>query len=213
MTLFIVFVTIVILFCIFFWICKENNVSLSISNIYDDERPIIIIIFVMVFDAFNLLYIVFSVCLDLNGKYAFFVNPILFAFFIGCADGMSKVLASVINSNYKENLRSFLSQDSKQIIIMMSYLAMGLAMLVKYHSTGLDAFQTLYKTIFGIVIAWIFAWNFFICDDKETLLKRLCKKCRKVKHWLFDNRKNIVIALANGMILFCIIYYYVGLNK
>lgn len=80
MTLFIVFVTIVILFCIFFWICKENNVSLSISNIYDDERPIIIIIFVMIFDAFNLLYIVFSVCLDLNGKYAFFVNPILFAF-------------------------------------------------------------------------------------------------------------------------------------
>ena len=49
MTLFIVFVTIVILFCIFFWICKENNVSLSISNIYDDERPIIIIIFVMIY--------------------------------------------------------------------------------------------------------------------------------------------------------------------
>ena len=36
MTLFAVYVTIVVLICTFFLICKWNNVALSIPNIYDD---------------------------------------------------------------------------------------------------------------------------------------------------------------------------------
>lgn len=208
MTLFAVYVTIVVLICTFFLICKWNNVALSIPNIYDDERPIVIIIFLAFFDAFNLLYIVFSVCFDLNGKYAFFVNPLLFAIFIGCADCLSKGVAYLINPNYQERLKSFLSQNCKQSIIITAYLAVGFAMLVKYHSTGLDAFQTLYKTILEIVIAWMFSWNFFVCDDKETLLKRFSKKFRNMKQWLVDSQKNIFISLANGVIVFCILLLF-----
>lgn len=72
MTLFAVYVTIVVLVCAFFLICKWNNVALSIPNIDDDGKPVVIIIFLAFFDAFNLLYIVFSVSFELNGKYAFF---------------------------------------------------------------------------------------------------------------------------------------------
>lgn len=208
MTLCAVFVTIVVLIFIFLWICKCNNVALSISNIYDDERPIIIIIFLMIFDAFNLLYIVCSVSFELNGKYTFIVNTLLFAVFIGCADCMSKGMAYLINPDYKEGLKSFLSQNCKQSIIIMAYLAMGFAMLVKYHSTGLDAFQTLYESIFEIVIAWIFSWNFFVCDDKETLSKRLSRKFINMKHWLVDNQKNIFIAFINGIVVFCILLLF-----
>lgn len=208
MTLFAIYVTIVVLISAFFLICKCNNVALSIPNIYDDERPIIIIIFLMIFDAFNLLYIVCSVSFELNGKYTFIVNTLLFAVFIGCADCMSKGVAYFINPAYKEGLKSFLSQNCKQSIIITAYLAMGFAMLVKYHSTGLDAFQTLYESIFEIVIAWMFSWNFFVCDDKETLLKRLSKKFRNMKYWLIDNQKNIFISLANGVIVFCILLLF-----
>lgn len=208
MTLCAVYVTIVVLICTFFLICKWNNVALSIPNIYDDERPIVIIIFLAIFDAFNLLYIVFSVSFELNGKYAFFINPFLFAVFIGSADCMSKGMSYLINPNYQEGLKTFLSQNCKQSIIITAYLAMGSAMLVKYYSTGLYAFQTLYKTIFEIVIAWMFSWNFFVCDDKETLLKRLSKKFRNMKQWLVYNRKNIFISLANGVIVFCILLLF-----
>ena len=208
MTLFAVYVTIVVLVCTFFLICKWNNAALSIPNIYDDGKPVVIIIFLAFFDAFNLLYIVFSVSFELNGKYAFFVNPFLFAVFIGCADCMSKGMSYLINPNYQEGLKTFLSQNCKQSIIITAYLAMGLAMLVKYHFTGLDAFQTLYESIFEIVIAWMFAWNFFVCDDKETLLKRLSKKFRNMKQWLVDNQKNIFISLANGVIAFCILLLF-----
>lgn len=179
-----------------------------IPNIYDDGKPVVIIIFLAFFDAFNLLYIVFSVSFELNGKYAFFVNPFLFAVFIGSADCMSKGMSYLINPNYPEGLKTFLSQNCKQSIIITAYLAMGLAMLVKYHFTGLDAFQTLYESIFEIVIAWMFSWNFFVCDDKETLLKRLSKKFRNMKQWLVDNRKNIFISLANGVIVFCILLLF-----
>lgn len=209
MSLFAVFVTIVVLIFIFLWICKCNNVALSISNIYDDERPIIIIIFLMIFDAFNLLYIVCSVSFELNGKYTFIVNTLLFAVFIGCADCMSKGMAYLINPDYKEGLKSFLSQNCKQSIIITAYLAMGFAMLVKYHSTGLDAFQTLYESIFEIVIAWIFSWNFLVCDDKETLSKQLRKKFRNMKQWLIDNQKNTFVSLANGVIVFCILLLFI----
>lgn len=208
MTLFAVYVTIVVLVCTFFLICKWNNVALSIPNIYDDGKPVVIIIFLAFFDAFNLLYIVFSVSFELNGKYAFFVNPFLFAVFIGSADCMSKGMSYLINPNYQEGLKTFLSQNCKQSIIITAYLAMGLAMLVKYHFTGLDAFQTLYESIFEIVIAWMFSWNFFVCDDKETLLKRLSKKFRNMKQWLVDNQKNIFISLANGVIAFCILLLF-----
>lgn len=85
---------------------------------------------------------------------------------------------------------------------------MGSAMLVKYYSTGLYAFQTLYESIFEIVIAWMFSWNFFVCDDKETLLKRLSKKFRNMKQWLVYNRKNIFISLTNGVIVFCILLLF-----
>ena len=208
MTLFAIYVTIVVLISAFFLICKCNNVALSISNIYDDGKPIVIIIFLAFFDVFNLLYIVFSVSFELNGKYAFFINPFLFAVFIGCADCMSKGMAYLINPDYKEGLKSFLSQNCKQSIIITAYLVMGFAMLVKYYSTGLDAFQTLYESIFEIVIAWNFAWNFFICDDKETLLQRLSKKFRNMKQWLVYNRKNIFISLTNGVIVFCILLLF-----
>lgn len=208
MTLCAVYVTIVVLICTFFLICKWNNVALSIPNIYDDGKPVVIIIFLAFFDAFNLLYIVFSVSFELNGKYAFFVNPFLFAVFIGSADCMSKGMSYLINPNYQEGLKSFLSQNCKQSIIITAYLAMGSAMLVKYYSTGLYAFQTLYESIFEIVIAWMFSWNFFVCDDKETLLKRLSKKFRNMKQWLVYNRKNIFISLTNGVIVFCILLLF-----
>lgn len=207
MTLCAVYVTIVVLICTFFLICKWNNVALSIPNIYDDGKPIVIIIFLAFFDAFNLLYIVFSVSFELNGKYAFLINPFLFAVFIGSADCMSKGMSYLINPNYQEGLKSFLSQNCKQSIIITAYLAMGSAMLVKYYSTGLYAFQTLYESIFEIVIAWMFSWNFFVCDDKETLLKRLSKKFRNMKQWLVYNRKNIFISLTNGVIVFCILLF------
>lgn len=208
MTLCAVYVTIVVLICTFFLICKWNNVALSIPNIYDDGKPIVIIIFLAFFDAFNLLYIVFSVSFELNGKYAFLINPFLFAVFIGSADCMSKGMSYLINPNYQEGLKSFLSQNCKQSIIITAYLAMGSAMLVKYYSTGLYAFQTLYESIFEIVIAWMFSWNFFVCDDKETLLKRLSKKFRNMKQWLVYNRKNIFISLTNGVIVFCILLLF-----
>lgn len=86
---------------------------------------------------------------------------------------------------------------------------MGFAMLVKYHSTGLDAFQTLYESIFEIVIAWIFSWNFLVCDDKETLSKQLRKKFRNMKQWLIDNQKNTFVSLANGVIVFCILLLFI----
>ena len=208
MTLCAVYVTIVVLICTFFLICKWNNVALSIPNIYDDGKPIVIIIFLAFFDAFNLLYIVFSVSFELNGKYAFLINPFLLAVFIGSADCMSKGMSYLINPNYQEGLKSFLSQNCKQSIIITAYLAMGSAMLVKYYSTGLYAFQTLYESIFEIVIAWMFSWNFFVCDDKETLLKRLSKKFRNMKQWLVYNRKNIFISLTNGVIVFCILLLF-----
>lgn len=207
MTLFEVYVTIVVLIFAFLLICKWNNVALGIPNIYDDERPIVIIIFFAIFDAFYLLYSVFSSCFDLNGKYDFFVNTLLFAVFIGYADRMSKGVAYLINPDYQEGLKTFLSQNCKQSMIMIVYLATGIAMLVKYHFTGIDAFRTLYQTNFGNVIDWIISWNFFVCDDKETLSKRLSKKFRNMKQWLIDNQKNIFISLANGVIVFCILLF------
>lgn len=207
MTLCAVYVTIVVLICTFFLICKWNNVALSIPNIYDDERPIVIIIFLAIFDAFNLLYIVFSVSFELNGKYAFFINPFLFAVFIGSADCMSKGMSYLINPNYQEGLKTFLSQNCKQSMIIIVCLATGIAMLVRYHFTGIDAFRTLYQTNFGNVIDWIISWNFFVCDDKETLLKRLSRKFINMKHWLVNNQKNIFIAFINGIVVFCILLF------
>ena len=207
MTLFAIYVTIVVLICTFFLICKWNNVALSIPNIYDDGKPIVIIIFLAFFDAFNLLYIVFSVSFDLNGKYDFFVNTLLFAVFIGYVDRMSKGVAYLINPDYQEGLKTFLSQNCKQSMIIIVCLATGIAMLVRYHFTGIDAFRTLYQTNFGNVIDWIISWNFFVCDDKETLLKRLSRKFINMKHWLVNNQKNIFIAFINGIVVFCILLF------
>lgn len=82
MNLWVVFTVFVGDIVTFFSICKWNDVELSIPNIYDDETPLITLIFFMIFDLFNFLYAVFYLCIEQNKKCGFLLNLVLFAFLL-----------------------------------------------------------------------------------------------------------------------------------
>lgn len=205
MNLWVVFTVFVGDIVTFFSICKWNDVELSIPNIYDDETPLITLIFFMIFDLFNFLYAVFYLCIEQNKKCGFLLNLVLFAFFIGCADCMSKLIVYLCSSSHQKKLMEYWTQSFEKFTILITYIAMCLAMYMKYLFTGTEDFQTLSKKIFEIAAALIISWDLFLCGNIKSFFKWL-KDTFINKKWraINNQKKHMYIAiLINGGVIFC----------